>query len=148
MKESKNVTLILELHKHMAHLRATLENQNKTKRRDYPAMSDACECACGVLWGIGNSHNSHNSHKKDELKGLHPEIVCELKKRLGPIGKNSSNGCKNGIGCCAENFAASEVLKKMNCSHYVLSNLSFTKAFRPRTGEMFDWCLNCKTMFS
>ena len=60
--------------------------------------------------------------------------------------------CTNRVGHCAENYAVTGVLKKIDpgdCINdaRILSCFQFTKAFNPRTWRNRDWCKNCHTLF-
>ena len=80
--------------------------KNSRQRKDYPAVSVGAEfkgiCAIG--------HHHAESSKND----FHPLIYQELLYRLGHLNAHSSNcpNCKFEVGHCAENYAASGVLKK------------------------------------
>lgn len=116
------------------------------KWKDYPSVSVGAEIN-GVA-GVG--HHRNYSKKQD----FHPLICQELATRLGNLNGNSTNHprCKNLVGHCAENYAASKALNRndpQGLTNYtgLLSDISFTKAFRPRTWKNIDWCENCHTMF-
>lgn len=117
----------------------------KGKRTRYPSVSVGAE-----LYGVGEvGHHHILSNQKD----FHPLILRELTNRLGELNDNSINfpACINKVGHCAENYAASNVLKRIDFNDIfrsvVLRNIEFTKAFRPRTWKNVDWCANCHTMF-
>lgn len=78
------------------------------------------------------------------------ESAC-MRKLGGPIGgKSSVTGCKNVIGHCAEQHAANSVMNdlyKGGISRDV-EQLTFSKAFRPRTMKTIDYCANCETLFT
>ena len=87
-------------------------------------------------------------------KDFHPLIFQELTTRLGKLNEVSLNNpaCSNKVGHCAENYAASGVLKQTDPNGNIndtkiLCRFQFTKAFRPRTWKGIDWCDNCHTMF-
>ena len=116
------------------------------KRKDYPAVSVGAEI--DGAQGIG--HQRDYSNEKD----FHPLVARELSNRLGELNEPSDTnpGCHNRVGHCAENYAASSALKRidpqgMAQNGQVLSEIAFTKAFQPRTWKNRDWCENCHTMF-
>lgn len=117
----------------------------KGRRKDYPIVSVGAEYKDIIAIG----HHRSYSHKDD----FHPLIYQELTTRLGVLNGNSVNypKCTYQVGHCAENYAASQVLVKMNpqfcIGTFILSKLLFSKAFRPRTWKNIDWCLNCHTIF-
>ena len=118
----------------------------KGKRKDYPSVSVGAELDREKAIG----HHHSYSRQKD----FHPLIAHKLLNRLGYLNEYGGNypACKNRVGHCAENYAASEVLKQtvppvMIDNIEVLSKICFTKAFRPRTWKNLDWCENCHTMF-
>ena len=65
---------------------------------------------------------------------------------LGNIGESCKKpGCRYIIGNCAEQHAANNYMKNYN--ETILGNLYFTKAMRPRTKQIFEYCDNCKDTF-
>lgn len=62
---------------------------------------------------------------------------------LGGIGTKTATG--NTVGCCAE-FQAGNNLLLAN-PNALPSQVNFTNAIRPRTGQVIDMCDNCKTTF-
>ena len=118
----------------------------KGNRRAYPAVSVGADLDGWI--SIGHHHSI--SREQD----FHPLVLQELLNRLGELNKHSINypACKNQVGHCAENYAASSILKTFDPNgHFnndrVLSAIKFTKAFHPRTWKNIDWCANCHTMF-
>ncbi|WP_221179012.1 DUF637 domain-containing protein, partial [Pseudomonas chlororaphis] len=74
------------------------------------------------------------------------EIAPELKayaESLGGLGVKTA--CGNTLGRCAEFRAANELL--LNNPGLKLSDIKFTSAIRPRTGEIVPRCENCTNMF-
>ncbi|MCU7280658.1 filamentous hemagglutinin N-terminal domain-containing protein [Pseudomonas peradeniyensis] len=71
-----------------------------------------------------------------------PELVAYA-ERLGGLGVKTA--CGNTLGRCAEFRAANELL--LNNSRLKLSDIKFTSAIRPRTGEVVPRCDNCIGMF-
>ena len=116
------------------------------KRRYYPAVSVGAEI--GGATGIG--HHRDCSNEKD----FHTLVSRELSNRLGELNKPSDTnpGCHNCVGHCAENYAASSVLKEVDPQEMIrdnrmLSEITFTMAYQPRILKSIDWCANCHTMF-
>ena len=116
------------------------------KRKDYPAVSVGAEL--NLRSAVGHHH--FTSRKQD----FHPLIYQELINRLGELNEDSANypACKNKVGHCAENYAASDVLKESDPNGIfnnaqILKSIHFTKAFQPRTWKNIEWCTNCWTMF-
>lgn len=62
---------------------------------------------------------------------------------LGGVGTKTASG--NTVGCCGEFRAANELLLKNPSA--TPSQVNFTDAIRPRTGEVIPPCENCKTTF-
>lgn len=116
------------------------------KRKDYPAVSVGAE----IEGATGVGHHRDYSNEKD----FHPLISWELYNRLGKLNEQSDANpeCPNRVGHCAENYAASSALKRIDPqgmihNGQVLSEISFTKAFQPRTWKNRGRCVNCHTMF-
>ena len=116
------------------------------KWKDYPAVSVGAEFENASAIG---HHRSYSSPRD-----FHPLVYHQLEWRLGELNEDSVNypQCKNKVGHCAENYAASGVLRKIDpnemvCYQEMLRELLFTKAFKPRTWKSIDWCENCHIMF-
>jgi hypothetical protein len=116
------------------------------KWKDYPAAS------VGAEYDIRSAIRHH--HTSSRKQDFHPLILRELTGRLGELNEDSVNypACRNKVGHCAENYAASGVINELDPNGnlnntQILSSLQFTKAFRPRTWKNIDWCANCHTMF-
>lgn len=62
---------------------------------------------------------------------------------IGGVGTKTATG--NTVGCCAEFRAANELLLENPSA--APSQVNFTDAIRPRTGEIIAPCENCKTTF-
>lgn len=138
---------IARMHDEVAY-RKHLNNYHgqRGKRKDYPSVSVGAEL--GYAMEVG--HHRNYSREQD----FHPLIFRELTGRLGELNGDSTNypACRNLVGHCAENYAASKVLNNLDPEEQitdvkVLSECQFTKAFRPRTWQNVDWCANCHTMF-
>lgn len=114
------------------------EKEYQSRYQDYPAVVVSCSNSISSCdsW----SDYAHSCKKNTYVDRLKLALL-----KLGNLGKKSSNGCKNAIGHCAENHAANRVLKKHGSTG--CKQLVFSKAIRPRTGEIIPYCDNCKTIF-
>lgn len=153
MNLSHNKALYIELFTQIARMHDEVDYRKhlnsypgaKGRRKDYPDVSVGTEYNDCIAIGDYHSHSSPTD--------FHPSILRRLITRLGRLNEHSLNypKCVYYVGHCAENYAASKVLFKMDPQGYndsfVLSDLRFTKAFRPRTWKSIDWCLNCHTIF-
>lgn len=114
------------------------------KWKDYPSVSIGAEL--DAISAIGHHH--YYSREQD----FHPLVLQGLTAKLGGLNDNSTHypACNNKVGHCAENYAASKVLRAFD-PHYgyaeILGYIHFTKAFRPRTWKNVEWCENCHTIF-
>ena len=138
---------IARMHDEVAY-RGHLNNYQgrRGSRRYYPCVSVGAE----IYGEPGIGHHRDYSNEKD----FHPLVLRELSNRIGELNEQSDTNpdCYNRVGHCAENYTASKVLKQINSdsqiqSDQVLSEMAFTKAFRPRIWKNIDWCANCHTMF-
>ncbi len=79
--------------------------------------------------------------------GSVPDVIApELRayaEKLGGLGVKTA--CGNTLGRCAEFRAANELL--LNNPGLRLSDIKFTPAIRPRTGEVVPRCENCTNIF-
>lgn len=154
MKQSHNQTLYDEVFLQIARMHDEVDFRKRLneyhgqsgRRKDYPAITVGAEFY--AMQAV--AHHRIRSASTD----FHPLVYKELTNRLGELNEYGSNYpcCGNKVGHCAENYAATGVLKKIDPEEQldnsnVLSKLSFTKAFRPRTWKNVDWCENCHTMF-
>lgn len=138
---------IARMHDEVAYRRHLNDYQGRRgKRKDFPAVSVGAE----IDGATGVGYHRDYSYEKD----FHPLILHELLERLGKLNKLSvtNPACPNCVGHCAENYAASIALKRIDPQeniqdNHVLSDIAFTKAFQPRTWKNRDWCANCRTMF-
>ncbi|OYQ50365.1 hypothetical protein CHX27_00960 [Flavobacterium aurantiibacter] len=71
-----------------------------------------------------------------------PELEA-ASTQLGGVGTRTASG--NRVGCCAEFQAANELLLQQPSA--IPSQIRFTDAIRPRTGEVIPPCSNCETIF-
>ena len=117
----------------------------KGNRKQYPAVSVGAELFCNRAIG--------HQHDYSQPQDFHPLVLCELNRRLGELNRYGVHypRCKNRVGHCAENYAASSVLGHYDpnnqCDADILRDIKFTKGFQPRTWKNIDWCDNCRTMF-
>ncbi|WP_291581487.1 hypothetical protein [Clostridium sp. UBA6640] len=63
-------------------------------------------------------------------------------KQIGGVGSKGVNR-KNTVGACAEFRSVNQLL---NTGNYI-EDIRFTKAVRPRTGEVKPTCNNCLEVF-
>lgn len=73
---------------------------------------------------------------------IHPQLQ-QMADELGGLGVRTSYG--NVLGRCAEFRAANELL--LNNPRLNLSDIDFTPAVRPRTGQIIQRCDNCVNVF-
>ena len=105
---------------------------------DYPAMAAICHDESCYVKRPSYSHYP----KKDEF---HPVLRDQL-QTLGEIGGHCNRpGRRYIIGNCAEQHAANKFMKQ--CEEDDLNRLYFSKAMRPRTKQVFEYCDNCKDTF-
>lgn len=113
-------------------------NKTGTWYWDYPAMAAICHDRGRCLKRASYSHRPQSNE-------FHPVLGSKL-RTLGEIGKKPSiQGKRYPLGNCAEQHAANIFMKQ--CGENDLNNLYFSKAMRPRTKEVFDYCDNCKNTF-
>lgn len=115
-----------------------LNKRNGTWYWDYPAMAAICHDN-----GCYQKRGSYSHFpQKDEY---HPVLARQL-SILGVIGEHSRlPGKRYVIGNCAEQHAANIYMKQ--CGEDDLNNLYFSKAMRPRTKQVYEYCDNCKDTF-
>lgn len=106
-----------------------------------PAMIVAC--TDGKDYATGYSHEPRKG-QYDKTPAL-KKALCSIPPENLNIGEKNSQ-CANIIGRCAEPHAALELMKKKKIQP-PLGKLTFSMAFRPRTGESFPPCYNCKKTF-
>lgn len=109
---------------------------HKHHMRDYPAVVVACGCKQREQIFTGTSKSTIGYEYVPMLKN-------ELEK-LAPIGQKRS-GCNNTVGACAEPHAADLVFRDYPVCD--MSDLQFSEAYRPRTGQRIPYCKNCKDVF-
>jgi len=114
------------------------DRRNKTWYWDYPAMAAICHDN-----GCYNKRSSYSHYPKN---GEYHHVLEKKLQQLGNIGERSKMpGNRFIIGNCAEQHAANIYMKQ--CNENNLSNLYFSKAMRPRTKQIFEYCDNCKDTF-
>lgn len=88
------------------------------------------------------------STRKTDFSGPPPDVTAippKLLSSLGQLGKIGSRANGNTIGCCCEVRSANKILgPKKNLKP---TDVIFTKAIRPRTGQHILRCQNCITVF-
>lgn len=112
----------------------------KGRVNDYPAMMVSC-CRSD----IENPLEIFTAHSESPSVA---EYTSKLKNHLAKMGQLGTiiPSCKNPIGQCAEQHAAEILLQKRKS--YIVKNILFSTAFRPRTSEIFDYCDNCIKIFN
>lgn len=135
---------IAKLHDDVAYRKRSNEYRASSgaKAKQYPAAT------VGALYSEFKEFGNHHSPAAKNL--LHKSIIDGFRKRLNTRINEVSPFCNNAVGHCAENYAASKVLKKIDAANSPLPNieeLSFTYAFQPRTWKKIEWCSNCHRMF-
>lgn len=105
---------------------------------DYPATAAICH-------DRGRSMKKSSYSHRPKSNEFHQVLDRKLRV-LGEIGKQPKiPGKRYPIGNCAEQHAANSFMKQYGEND--LNNLYFSKAMRPRTKEVFDYCDNCKDTF-
>lgn len=154
MNQSFNIQLYTKLFRHIIKMHEDIEYRiylngykdgSRRKRKQYPAVSVGTEFVNAIA--VGN----HHCHSKQS--DFHDNIYFALIHKLGELNKVESlanNGCINKVGHCAENYAASEVLRQLDGTidfPNEIRELLFTLAINPRTWTVIDWCGNCHSMY-
>jgi filamentous hemagglutinin len=88
------------------------------------------------------------SIRKKDFSGPPPDInsiAPKLKEELCKIGKIGYRNNVNTVGCCCEVRSANKILGAKNKLNP--SCVTFTKAIRPRTGQVIQRCQNCVFVF-
>jgi hypothetical protein len=113
--------------------------------RAYPCVAVLCEQK-GV-YGYGYSRDCHPLLKeKRPLNAV--EInnkIATLKVKIKKVFPNHLYG-KYFWGSCAEDMAATDIMKK-NHSHKIPLGNAFGEARRVRTGQSIPMCETCKNIF-
>ena len=73
----------------------------------------------------------------------HRDLYDHITNNLGTIGK-MANGVNHPIGYCAEQNVANRLLLDGNAA---IDDIKFSVPIRPRTGEIIDYCGNCRALF-
>lgn len=144
MRGTQSYSLYKKLIKHIAKMRKDIEstsNSNRWKRKQYPAV--IVEAKYDMSEHIGKQHD------KSEDKDFEEPLLRALLNNYGKLNHEDLQS-GNHVGHCAENYAATKVLKDLhkNGLSIPLSNIEFTDAIRPRTWKMIDWCSICRNIFS
>ncbi|UII34887.1 hypothetical protein LVD17_13830 [Fulvivirga ulvae] len=76
-----------------------------------------------------------------------PTIIApSLEKAANELGGVGTKRAGNTIGCCGEFRAGNELL--LENPYYKPSDIQFTPAIRPRTGQVITPCQNCQDIFN
>jgi len=108
-----------------------LNNNKRIHIKDLPAT-----IICAI-------HNKN--YRIDESRKLVEPIADKLKAELLKIGPIGFNNGINPIGNCAENNSANYLMLKKRSIK--LKDITFSKAYRPRTAQKIKRCNNCKILF-
>lgn len=135
--------------------RARLSGNDKPGKNDYPAVIVACEDDSRKIIDTGRSRSTGCKFGGVRSDNLHPAILRVLKflypTITPPVVKSSPQNKEYTIyiGTCAEDDAASKVLKHghVKSSCYNLQKLHFTQPVRPASGQDIDPCITCQKVF-
>lgn len=128
------------------------KDEEKAKRRFYPAVIVCCEYHSGCCSGRSLKGLAKTRNIKSGV--LHPKLENELQQIA--IRNNlelyqcnvSQNGENVYVGTCAEDDACNQVLNTLKTNlNQSLSCMSFTPAVRPRTREYIPYCKTCEEIF-
>lgn len=86
-------------------------------------------------------------YRMDSKPYQHILLFKLINKLLGKIG-TKINETNPPIGYCAEQNVANRLLLDSDENIVDFSELMFSVALRPNTGEMIPYCENCKTLFN
>ncbi|SFN57554.1 hypothetical protein SAMN05444143_1256 [Flavobacterium succinicans] len=88
----------------------------------------------------------HHEIQAVDHSGKYPKDLCtKLETELLKIAPLGEKGIDNYVGCCCEVRASNQlILLRLSIP---ISDLKFTRAIRPRTGQTIKRCQNCKQVF-
>lgn len=121
----------------------------------YPAMVVTCQDSMRIK--TCDSYARKSDIGEYELTKMAIAIAqdFQLSPPLSYKDLNHASHHRHPIGQCAEQHAANELLfdmQKTNQDYYnqldIKRNIYFSKAIRPATGEVFEYCDNCKQLFN
>lgn len=113
----------------------------KGRVKDYPAMVASC-CRNDIATPL-EIFTAYS--ESPQIAGYTSKLTKDLAK-IGKLGTTMVQTCRNPIGQCAEQHAAEKLLQKRK--RFIVKNILFSTAFRPRTSEAFDYCDNCIKIFN
>ena len=88
----------------------------------------------------------HREIKEVDHSGKVPAPLCvKLTNELIKIGPLGAKGIDNYIGCCCEVRASNKIIQKR--LSIPIKDIIFTRALRPRTGQIIRRCQNCRQVF-
>lgn len=150
MRKSLNANLYIQLLKEIIcmhndieyreSINSYMQNVTSKKRKQFPASIVGAEYH--TVLGIGFQHIYAKPND------FYYTVYNSLIKNFGALNiKDSRSG--NCVGHCGENYAATEVLRKLNRQkiNVNLSDIKFTNAIQPRTFKKMDWCSICHKIF-
>ena len=103
------------------------KKKRETVVNDFPARRNDFR-----LWYGGNSKPYQ-----------HRDLYDHITNNLGTIGQKT-NGVNHPIGYCAEQNVANRLLLDGDAA---INDIQFSVPIRPRTGEVIDYCGNCRALF-
>lgn len=121
----------------------------------YPAMVASCCDDRGMMTRRGFAHKSTAAEYR--LTGMINEMESDFNNGQ-PITewnsfRNKRTPAGYPLGQCAEQHAANELIfceiwdNRINRMLNMKKEIYFSIAVRPSTGEVFDYCCNCKRLF-
>ncbi|MET3030596.1 hypothetical protein [Flavobacterium johnsoniae] len=123
-----------------------LNSKSKKRKMVFIDYNTFTACAIGAKYfNIGAYGTSHGYLLN---YGVFMPLFNKLKK-IGQIGRRSNKniikGKRNFVGKCAEVKASYAINKKNRITN--ISDIEFTKAYRPRTMQTIKRCNNCVYIF-
>lgn len=126
---------------------AKRKGDKKLTKWDYPAIAVSCSenpNKSGVSdYSRGVVERSYSSPYAHELKDA---LMAVLRRESRPLQLGTRTNCGNRIGRCAEQHSANKLMTARERT-IPLRDICFSKALRPRTLEVRDYCQNCKYVF-
>ena len=97
-----------------------------------------------VLKDFPIRRNDFNAwYRGDSKPYQHKDLYDRINQRLGKIG-SFAQVVKHPIGYCAEQNVTNRLMLDGDAQ---MDDIRFSVAIRPRTGEIVDYCDNCKALF-
>lgn len=119
-----------------------LERSFKVKRLRKERVIAGCMARMNMgRWSI-KCNCGYKSEK--DLEKYYVEPLKSALKTLGKLGHKPAPD-RNYLGNCAEQRACNEVLRKDAHHPLALNQVEYTPAYRVRTSQVREYCLNCTT---